>query len=664
MAQRYIGKGLVIQREGNVLEFLRQVGKKIFFEDIETGAISDFKEGNFWDQLQSGEISILEAFASPKELVYKEAVEKLPVPLEAKHELDHLRKLEYVKGIQKRRITRGQLEFIKEAIQEIAKEISDPKPPGHMTVSAWMRKQERANGDAYVLMSGHARKESRQRQAAEHEALISDVIDKHYLTRHSYTAARVYLDNYLPALRDLNSERAAAGEPEFEPISDRSFYRRIERIDKYDVTVARLGREEARRTFRMSKGHMPADYPLHVVEIDHAQLDLWVVDDILMLPLGRPWITAFRDRRTGMVVGFFVSFRGPSLSSIFGAIRHSLYPHTGLRELFPDLEHDWVAFGLADTYASDRGPDFLSPRYRYAIHQLHAEYEYLEKRTPWHKPYIERVFLKLHRELLETAPGKVFPGLSYSKDYNPQKDAVVRFSTLIYLLVKWAVDYHPFTQVRGKGACAYDLWMDEIADAPSPLPPNIDVLRTITGIRQSGSLGHEGIRYKHLTYANDELQRYFERTGKKPGTEYVVSDENLGRILVNNALDRRWMEIDCTRSDYAEGLSLYQHQLIIRSTDKKKRDDVDQLMRTRESLQATYAEELDRKANAGKVRVARYMGIDSRAVLAGAPKSVANLLVPSEGRQLQLGSGTEERGAIIIPDAAFTDIPCFSWRSA
>jgi putative transposase len=520
-----------------------------------------------------------------------------------------------------------------------------------------MRKLERANGDIYVLMSGHVSKAPRQRQSSEHEALLSDVIDEYYMTRKCLAAKQVYDDYYLPALDELNAARVAAQQPEFEALSERSFYRRIDRIDKYDVAVARLGREKANNFYRMSKGHMPADYPLHVVEIDHAQLDLWVVDDVLMLPLGRPWITAFRDRRTGMVVGFYISFRGPSLSSIFGALRHSLYPHTGLNQTFPDLEHECVAFGQADTYVSDRGSDFLSPRYRYAIHQLHSEYEYSERRTPWHKPNIERLFLTLHRDLLETAPGKVFPGMPYNKDYNPQTQAVVRFSTLIYLIVKWAVDYHPFAKSRGKGARPYDLWMDEIADAPPPLPPNIDSLKIIAGFRQSGKLGHEGIRYKHLNYADNELEHYFHRVGNKPGTEYVVSDENLGHIMVNNVLEQRWMDIDCTRQDYAEGLSLYQHQLITNSTPHKQRNDVDQLMRKREFLQAIFAEELDRKANAGKVKVARWMGIDSTSVLAGKPKSVADL--GGHGVPPAVASG-----GIIIPDAAFTDIPHFGWRAA
>lgn len=90
MAQHYLGEGLVIQREGKTLEFMRRAGTKIFFEDSETGTITDFEEGNFWDQLQKREVTILDTFASPKELVYEELAEKLPVPVEVKYELDQI----------------------------------------------------------------------------------------------------------------------------------------------------------------------------------------------------------------------------------------------------------------------------------------------------------------------------------------------------------------------------------------------------------------------------------------------------------------------------------------------------------------------------------------------------------------------------------------------
>lgn len=667
MGPHYIGEGLVIRYQGRVLEYRQQSSSAIYFEDVETGDIEPFPEIDFQDLYQRRELEILEAFSSPKELGFNPSGEKLPIPIDAKYEQDHLRKLDYVRGIQRRGITRGQIDLIEEAIPEIAAGISDAEPPKAMTVSAWIKRMEREHGDIYVLLSGHATGKGRQRQDPEHEALIDRIIDDEYLVRNALHITRIWTDKYLSALKELNARRVEIGLAPLNPISERSFYRRIDRLDKHDVAVAKLGREEARRAFRMVKGHLPAARPLEYVEIDHAQLDLWVLDDVLMLPLGRPWITVLRDRYSGMIVGLYISFRSPSLASTFGALRHSMYPHHGLNRTFPDLAHEWVSFGPADTYVMDRGPDFLSPRCRYAIRQLGAEYEYTERRTPWHKPNIERVFLKLHDDLLEGVPGKVYPGLGYSKDYNPQRDAVVRFSALVYLVVKWAVDYLPFDRIRAKRARPIDLWMDGSADAPILLPPDLDSLGIITGLKETATLGHEGIRFKHLSYADDVLELYYRKVGRQPGTEYVVREENLGRIHVNNTREQRWMEVTCTRPDYAEGLSLSQHQFLIRQCQEKlnRHDAVDQLARAREQFSLTVAEELDRKSNAGKIKIARYLGIDSTAVMAGRAKSVVDIARPQSASKADTKDAEQPTaGRVVISDAAFTDIPVFDWKAA
>lgn len=38
---------------------------------------------------------------------------------------------------------------------------------------------------------------------------------------------------------------------------------------------------------RVAKGHLPSEFALQFVEIDHGQLDLYVIDDLLFVPLGR-----------------------------------------------------------------------------------------------------------------------------------------------------------------------------------------------------------------------------------------------------------------------------------------------------------------------------------------------------------------------------------------
>ncbi len=53
----------------------------------------------------------------------------------------------------------------------------------------------------------------------------------------------------------------------------------------------------------MIRGHLPADHPLDVVEIDHTPLNVYVIDDLSFLPLGRPWLTAIKDRYSKVILG-------------------------------------------------------------------------------------------------------------------------------------------------------------------------------------------------------------------------------------------------------------------------------------------------------------------------------------------------------------------------
>lgn len=663
MQRFFLEPGLVILREGRYLEFRHRSDLNLYFEDPITCDIQVLTEENFWVEFETKALTIANARSTPTELQLpsKDTPPSLPIELDEKYRRDHLRKKDYIAGLDKRGITKGRLDLIAEAIIEIAAEIDDQDPPSPSTVATWKRTLEDAGGDDASLVSGYAKANTRNRQDPEHEELIRKVIGDHLA---SLPATKIWSDHYLKEIKGLNADRVKMALAPFRPIGQRTFSRRIERLDRYDVAVARYGRQAARQMFRMVKGHMPADRPREYVEIDHAKLRLWVIDDKLLLPLGRPWVTALKDRYSGMLLGFFVSFRGPSLYSIFRALRHSLRCHLDLHKTWPDLENRWIAFGPAGTYVSDRGSDFLSEHYRYAIRCLNADYSYCETRTPWHKPHIERTFLSLHSDLLEALPGEVFKGVSYNRDYNPKEDAVVRFSTLIYLLVKWAVDYHPFRTINARGARAIDLWMDGIGDSPIGYMPNPDALDVVLGRRYTVSLGNRGIQFKHLSYANEELEALFRALYRKPVT-FIPGEENLGRIHVEHPRDKHWFEVECTRPDYAEGLSLYQHQHIQRQAklDGGSLHSVDQMISYRAQIQARLAEDLLRKDSATKAKLARYSGIDSESVFAGQSKSLIDLKPsdPPSGDGLGV-SGVGSVAKVPVSDAAFSDVPIFDWR--
>lgn len=641
----YFERGLVILRHGVYLEYQHRGQRGMYFQNPETCDVECITEEEFWNDYERQEIKVADVLSSPTKLILPDAtsVGEAPIAIPDKYKKVLIRRHQYVEGIEKRQITRGKIELIDEAVSEIAREINDPKPPKGRTVSEWMKALAEACGDIVALLPKFAFRKKRERQDPDHVAFLDDLLRANL----EKSVWDFHQDIYLPRLKEFNAARARRNEPTFTPISYRSLCRyRDEHIPLHEIVTAKKGRQEARRQFRMIRGHMPGKRPLDFVEIDHAKLRLWTVDDRLNLPLGRPWITAIRDRHTKMLLGFFLTFRPPSLNSVFRAIRHSLSPKVGLRQRWPELEHDWVAFGLGATYVSDNGPDFQSDAYRHGILSLNAAYEYCESHTPWHKPNIERWFFEMQRDVLESLPGQVYRGLHYHKDYDPKKDAVVRFSTLVYLLVNWAVDVHPFKAAEGEPR-PIDLWMDGIGDAPPAYVPDPDALRIVLGLNHSATLCQEGLRFRHLSYANDSLHELYRRIYRKR-VNFVVHEDNLGRIHVEHPFTRQYFEVENTRPDYAEGLSLYQHQYLLRLARASGREarKVSELVRFREELQHRVADDLAKKETRRKLELARFAGIDSMSVQAGEAKSVAdNARLPQRADQAKI----------------FDDVPTFTW---
>lgn len=655
MGSFFLETGLIISRHGQLLEYAARTEDEIYFEEPETGKRVALTEPQFWGEFHTRRLTVVEAFSSPKVL----HVPPLAPPVQfrnladlpTKHQEDAKRKIAYIQRMRDAGITRGQTFFIEDMASRIAEELEDPLgPPGASTIQRWWRRLEQNNGEVAVIISGHASRTRTAKLDEESNRFVEEQIDKLYLVPTRPTTVAAYR-GYLGALRDENRQRQSLGTKQLTALAERTFYERISKLPKKDVMTARHGREAARRHFKMIRGHLPADHPLDVVEIDHTPLNLYVIDDLAFLPLGRPWLTVITDRCTGVLLGFYVTFQATGLESIFGAIKHSLMSHHLAYDLWPDLRNPWPAFGLGHRYASDRGGDFLSPRYESAIVSLGSFYERCERRTPWLKGSVERFFLTLEQTFFEAMPGRTFASLSVRGDYDPVKDAVVRFSTLIYLLHKWAADFHNVFVNKRKQASPLELWMDGIGLAPPPYPASMDELNIVLGEHESGSLSQEGIRYAWLNYADETLSELMNLVGKGEKVDYVVCREDLGHIYVLHPRTKEYLRVPCTRPEYASGLTLYQHKYLRKEATERLRaaSAIDTLIETRTRISARLSEEVEAKKTAAKVALARVAGINSNAVLEGRDKSI---VAPFAGQDLASSEAAR---------APFTNVPQFRW---
>lgn len=675
----FLSEGLVISRHGRTLEYFRRCGSMLQFSDIETGLVDTLSEAEFYEEYRRKELIILpKTVSTPDELLMpnddETAIEEegrcfdLSEIKSQKYKDGMLRRHKYIVGMHKAGISRGQLYLIEDEIPRIAKAINDPHPPGRITVSTWMRNYERRHGSVFAVIDKRGLRDRRVHRSSEHDELIGDLVKQHYMCCHPLSINEIH-GKYTTAVTEFNQLLTASGRTPENPISERTLYRIVGGLNKYDVAIAQFGRQQARNIYRFLKGHLNACRPLQFIEIDHALLDIFVIDDRTMIPIGRPWFTVFRDRYTGVIVGLFISFAGPSVDSIFAGLRHSLYPHDRALALWPDIETK-LPFGLAETYVSDRGADFLSLRYRLGITQLGADYEYCERRTPWHKGPVERFFRTLSG-LLETMPGRTFPGLKERRDYDSAKHAVVRFSVLVWIIYKWAADAYNNNRTHTKLASRIERFNEGILAAPPAGWRNPQAIETILGERHQSCLRHDGLTFSHMHYIGMDLEDLWRHRGPRKRDDKIVwhlNSANLGAIQVLDPRTNTFFNAPNSRPDYAEGLSLIQHKYLKKmagSDLRHAREPADILIRTMQSIRDRIGDELAAKETTGKKRLARLAGIDSDAVISGERRSVADPFNRDGNRPQGESHSSPDKDAGPSTkeclERTFTDVPTFGW---
>lgn len=622
MQSFHLARGLVISYGNQHLEFTERALDELNFQNPENGKRLIIPEAEFWTQLNQNLISVVPAVASNEVLITPEPAKAdthvYVSDLDDKYVEDVQRKRNYIEALKALGISRGQRRHIAQALSKIALAQKDDRPPAPSTIQKWWHDFETSVEPNHVLINRHAYKQRRKSINAESEAFLQEQIGYHYLQLTRPTAMSAYF-NYLGALKRVNQERRIQGRPELQRISQRSFYNRIDELPAKSKLVAREGHEVARKKLKLIKGHLPSDFPLDVVEIDHTPMNLYVVDDVSFLPLGRPTITAIKDRYSGMLLGFYITFNSGGLASIFGALKHSLKAHHLAYQVWDDLNNPWPGFGIGALTCSDRGADFLSSHYRGAILDLGSMYEYCERRTPWLKGSIERFFLTLERTFFETLPGRTFHSLAERRDYNPAKEAVIRFSTLIYLMHKWAVDYHNVLPDSRSGVTPLELWNEGVGFAPPALAASSRSLDIILGKRLTGTLQSEGLTRHYLHYADGGLQELMDQFGKGKKCSYIISPENVGYIHVRHPHTGEYFRVNSTRPEYTHGLTLFQHQYLLHEARLHgyERPSLDQLLETKHRVTMKIQEESFAKENARKKQLARRMNINSNAMLEG-----------------------------------------------
>lgn len=410
-------------------------------------------------------------------------------------------------------------------IAEVAKDMGDASPPSAISVWRWGKREQLGGGIRAFASQTYNKIVSRL--PARCRELIDEVIDRLYLAGHSG------IDTHDEVRRLICRENESNPSRKLRVPSLATVYRMINHRDAYDRAVARFGEEEAKRRFRHSKKGVKVSRPLERVEIDHTPLDVFVVDERQQLPLGRPWITVAIDKRSRMVLGFYISFAAPSVESVMRCLRHAVLPKLGLRQRYPALNNDWPCYGLPELLVADNGLEFHAGALEAAAAELSFRIEYGGRKRPFHKGSIERYLKTLNYNLLHKIPGTSLAKYWHRFDYDPLKEALVTFDALVEVIHRWLLDAYAQTTHRGISETPIERWKREIKLYPAELPASAETLSVHLSKLVTRRVWHYGIQlHGDQLYQSSELQSLRRRYGENLEVNVRYSGDDLKCIYV------------------------------------------------------------------------------------------------------------------------------------
>jgi putative transposase len=401
-----------------------------------------------------------------------------------------LRRLHYVRAVFDERLRARTRETLAPIIGRVSRQLKDANPPSSSTLKRWSRTYERSGKDVRVLLPAIKARGNRRakysgrsvetfteedwQKALQVAQVVDETIRSKYLSLERPSVTSVH-EEIAARIISLNRFRNEVDKLPIPHLS--SVYTAVRRLDPYEVALGRYGKRYANEKFRTQRQGPRPLKALERVECDDTKLDLLVIDPETRLPLGRPWLTTMIDVCTKIITGFYVSFHPPGYLNVMRCLLHAVRPKSYLETDYPQIEHDWPAYGVPEMLVVDNAEQFRSKNFELACEQIGTRIEYAPPRTPWYKASIERWFGTQNQRLLHELPGTTLSNVLDRDEYDPQKHAVISIDALLEMVHLWIVDiYHQMVH-RGIRDIPHRRWVEAIKQWPPNLPPRSARLR-------------------------------------------------------------------------------------------------------------------------------------------------------------------------------------------
>jgi putative transposase len=245
-----------------------------------------------------------------------------------------------------------------------------------------------------------------------------------------------------------------------------SVYDAVSKLDDYEVIAARYSQKIADEKYRaVLQGPRPTRQ-LERVECDHTITDLFVIDPVMMLPIGRAFLTWMICVYTKMILGFYISFNPPSYLTVMECLKHAIRPKTYMRRKYSSIKNDWNPYGIPEVLVVDNAREFHGRNLEDACHQLGIVLQFGQRGKPWMRPSVERSYRTVATKLHHQLPGTTFSNILEKGDYEPGKTAIITPDVLDEITHKWLADVYQVSPHRGIRDVPAVRWEKGISEWP------------------------------------------------------------------------------------------------------------------------------------------------------------------------------------------------------
>ncbi|MEM5543677.1 Mu transposase C-terminal domain-containing protein [Sulfitobacter sp. AS92] len=438
-----------------------------------------------------------------------------------------------------------------------------PGKLGAKTVLEWERNERR-----FGLTGLYDRKSdrgNRDRRLTADELMIMGQVVSRYLNDQRPSQAIIF-EEVQTAFVEENERRRTVGKPEIVCPSRETVRQAIRKLNPFDMTLTRHGRQAANRQFAPVGRGLQVERPMQRVEFDE-----WEADAVTLTAEGglfhylteeekkklgldkkkaRWWITVAICCATRCIVGMVIS-RTPNSQSALRVIEMMMRDKGVWGDACGGLT-PWNQFGWPSVIVTDCASYNISSLIQARTSDLGITVEYCPAGDPHLKGRIERVFGTFATQLMPRLSGRTFSNSVERGDYDSVKRAALNPEEFCTVLVRYIVDVYHRTPHSGlNGETPLDCWNRLVEKFGVQPPPDLGRRRLIFGHERQRTVTKQGITILGVRYHSEVLAHFMTKSAdRKVAIRWYPED--IGGIWVE--LSGRWYEVPAVFDRY-QGVS-------------------------------------------------------------------------------------------------------------